>query len=135
MNQTQYFLKVETILTYTLLALVLCPKMAFAQAKNLPQKIQPNSNNEWGKFPDVGQKFMQGCIGSQALPVRQKTIRQSYCQCALRSYQVRYTPQIFSQINAYVTKIGNDSPRLVSLMMTPELSQCAEQTGYKALNP
>lgn len=73
---------------------------------------------------------MQGCIGQQNLQPAQRKIKQSFCQCAFNAYKTRYTPQIFSQINALAVQVGQDGPRLVNLMMKPELERCSTQTNY-----
>jgi hypothetical protein len=74
---------------------------------------------------------MQGCVGQQNPQPNQSRIKQSFCQCAFNAYKSRYTPQLFSQINALALQVGQEGPRLVNLMMKPELDRCSAQTNYR----
>ncbi|MEH1767384.1 hypothetical protein [Nostoc sp.] len=102
-------------------------------AQNRPP--QPRTNpvrvNDWSQTPNTEKEFMQGCVGQQNLQPNQRTTKQSFCQCALNAYKTRYNPQLFSQINALATQVGQDGPRLVNLMMKPELDRCSAQTNYR----
>jgi hypothetical protein len=114
------------------LTLLIVPGAVLAQDKSNPPNNQKESlEKDWSKFSEISQKFVQGCVGNQILPQKQKIVRQNYCKCVLNAYQTRYTPEIFSKINTYVINIGKDSSTLVNLMMTPELNQCVAQTGYQ----
>jgi hypothetical protein len=132
MNQPKYLSAIRFSALPLFLALLTPTGVALSQNTNVAPKSQQSSpSSNWSKFSNISQKFMQGCMGSQSLLPSEKRIRQNYCQCALNAYQVRYTPELFSEINTYVVKIGKDAPVLVNLMMNPELNQCAIQTGYK----
>ncbi|WP_017653009.1 hypothetical protein [Fortiea contorta] len=107
-----------------------------SQAQNRPQPTRNNSNtntatpNDWSKIPRTEAEFMQGCMGQQSLQPAQRNAKQNFCQCAFSAYKSRYNPQTFSQINALAVKVGQDGPRLVNLMMKPELDRCSNQNNY-----
>jgi hypothetical protein len=108
-----------------------------SQAQNLSQRpsaiTSTNSNQagDWSKFPKTETEFMQGCVGQKNLQPSQRRAKQSFCQCAFNAYKTRYTPQTFSQINVLATQVGQNGPRLVNLMMKPELNSCSNQTNYR----
>lgn len=86
--------------------------------------------NSWSRFANTEKEFMQGCIGQLNLQPAQRKIKQNFCQCAFSAYKTRYTPQTFFQINTLAVQIRQDGPRLVNLMMKPELDRCSTQTNY-----
>jgi hypothetical protein len=92
---------------------------------------QASNNEDWSGFPEIKDGFMQGCVGADSLAAEQATTKQSYCQCAFESYSGRFSPQEFLQINTLVSRIGEDGPLMVNLMMSPELNGCSEKTGYQ----
>lgn len=106
-----------------------------SQAQNRPQPPRNNTNNavanDWSKNVKTETEFMQGCVGQQNLAPAQRNIKQSFCQCAFNAYKTRYTPQLFAQINVLALQAGQDGPRLVNLMMKPELDRCSAQTNYR----
>lgn len=108
-----------------------------SQAQTRPQQPRNNTNTnpaiptDWSKIPKTETEFMQGCVGQQNLSAAQRNIKQDFCQCAFSAYKARYTPQLFSQINGLAIKVGQDGPRLVNLMMKPELDRCSTQTNYR----
>lgn len=102
-------------------------------AQNRPPQNRNNSNppTSWTQVPNTEKEFMQGCIGQQNLQPNQRTIKQNFCQCAFNAYKARYTPQLFAQINVLAVQVGQEGPRLVNLMMKPELDRCSTQTNYR----
>ena len=112
------------ILSLSLLCSMIGTGPSFVLAQN-----NPNSN-DWKDFGVISQKFMEGCVGTAKLPDNKAKIQENFCRCSLTAYQGRYTPQIFSRINALSGQLGKNGPQLVSLMMEPELSQCAKKTGF-----
>ncbi|MHC5677094.1 hypothetical protein [Nostoc sp.] len=101
-------------------------------AQNRPPQPHTNtaSANDWSQTPNTEKEFMQGCVGQQNLQSNQRTRKQNFCTCALNAYKIRYNPQLFSQINALAMQVGKDGPRLVNLMVKPELDRCSAQTNY-----
>ena len=106
-----------------------------SQAQNRPSQPRNNTSpavaNDWSQSPNTEKEFLQGCMGQQNLQPAQRRSKQNFCQCAFNAYKTRYTPQIFSQINALAVQVGQDGPRLVNLMMKPELDRCSAQTNYR----
>ena len=86
---------------------------------------------DWSEANDIKVGFMQGCIGSESTDSDTVETKQNYCQCAFSEYSERYTPYQFLQINTLATRIGEDGPLLVNLMMGREMNNCAEKTGFE----
>ena len=91
---------------------------------------QTTTGNDWSKFPDVEKQFMSGCTGEKNLSNDRENNKIRFCRCVFSFYKARYTPQLFSQINALAVNLGQDGPRLVNMMMEPELRQCSEITNF-----
>lgn len=91
----------------------------------------PAEGDRWENFPQIQTGFMQGCLGSEELAEAQAETKRNYCECAFDAYSGRFSPQQFRQIDALATRIGEDGPLLVSVMMAPELGSCSEKTGYQ----
>jgi hypothetical protein len=127
-------LNVIALSALSLFSLLLTSLPSQAQTRSQQPRTTTDTNlttaNDWSKSPNTEKEFMQGCIGQQNLQPAQRKIKQSFCQCAFNAYKTRYTPQIFSQINALAVQVGQDGPRLVNLMMKPELERCSTQTNY-----
>lgn len=102
-------------------------------AQNRPSQPRNNQSapTNWSQVPNIEKDFMQGCVGQQNLPPNQRKIKENFCKCAFTSYKTRYTPQLFAQINALAVQVGQEGPRLVNLMMKPELDRCSSQTNYR----
>jgi hypothetical protein len=120
----------------SLLTLILAAQISQAQTSR-PQRRNNNNNtnqntanNDWANFTTTQTQFMEGCVGNQNPNPAKLRTKQNFCQCALNVYKSRYTPEIFAQINALATQIGPDGPRLVNLMVKPELDRCSAQTNY-----
>ncbi|WP_066383061.1 MULTISPECIES: hypothetical protein [unclassified Anabaena] len=123
-----------TLLVISLLTLIFTAQVSQAQ-NSRPQPSNNNNNqntanNNWANFTNIQTQFMQGCVGNQNPDPAKLRIKRNFCQCALNVYKTRYTPQIFAQINALASKVGQDGPRLVNLMVKPELDRCSAQTNY-----
>ena len=112
------------VLSLTLLWTMIGTGQSFVQAQKAP------NSNDWKDFEIISKQFMQGCMGKTMLPNDKAKTQENYCRCSLTAYQQRYTPQIFGQINALAKQAGKTGPQLVSLMMQPELTQCAQSTGF-----
>ncbi|MGL5033006.1 MAG: hypothetical protein ACRC6M_04295 [Microcystaceae cyanobacterium] len=112
-----------SLFSLTLLGAIASPPLLLAQTK-------PISNN-WQDFGTISQQFMTGCMGKTQLPKEKLKIQENYCRCSLAAYQKRYSPQLFSKINAIAVQLGQGGSQLVSLMMEPELGQCSKTTGFK----
>ncbi|MEA5569029.1 hypothetical protein [Anabaena sp. UHCC 0399] len=102
-----------------------------AQNRTPQPPTNPPAPTNWSQVPNTEKEFMQGCVGQQNLQPNQRRIKQNFCQCAFNAYKARYTPQLFSQINVLAVQVGQDGPRLVNLMMKPELDRCSAQTNYR----
>lgn len=102
-----------------------------AQNRNRQPSSNPAAPTNWAQVPNIEKDFMQGCVGQTNLPPNQIRMKQNFCQCAFNAYKIRYNPQLFSQINALAVQVGQDGPRLVNLMMKPELDRCSAQTNYR----
>lgn len=114
--------------------LVLLMSLLFLNSPILGQTsalAQPTTNsNDWSKFPAVEKQFMNGCTGEKNLSNERENNKIRFCRCVFNFYKARYTPQLFAQINALAVKLGQDGPRLVNMMMEPELKQCSEITNF-----
>jgi hypothetical protein len=118
--------------TFASLGLFANPLFANPLDSNSQAELTEISNNEdWAGFPEIKDGFMQGCVGTESLAAEQATTKQNYCQCAFESYSGRFSPQEFLQINTLVSRIGEDGPLMVNLMMSPELGSCSDKTGYQ----
>lgn len=95
-----------------------------------PTASPANVPTNWSQATKTQGEFMQGCTGSQPLTAAQRRAKENFCRCAFGAYKARYTPQTFLQINSLALKLGAEGPRLVSLMMKPDLDRCSTQTGY-----
>lgn len=100
---------------------------------SLPTLAQTNAKplTDWSQFANTEKEFMQGCMGQKKLSPVEKRIKQNFCQCAFNAYKTRYTPQIFTQINALALQTGENGPRLVNLMMKPEIDRCSTLHNYR----
>ena len=96
---------------------------AFAQNQSIEDK-------KWSDFPFEAQ-FKQGCLQGETIGTDAFEKKQQYCQCAFETYQSRYTPTEFMQINALAVNLGENGPHLVSLMLKPELEQCSVDSGHQ----
>jgi hypothetical protein len=129
-------LKAIALSTVSIILFSLVLHSLTSQAQTRPQQPRNHTNTnsttptDWSKVPKTETEFMQGCVGQPNLPPEQKSIKQGFCQCAFNAYKTRYSPQVFSQINGLALKVGQDGPRLVNLMMKPELDRCSTQTNY-----
>ncbi|MBE9256973.1 hypothetical protein [Dolichospermum sp. LEGE 00246] len=101
-----------------------------SQPRNNNNNNSKTANSDWANFTTTQTEFIQGCVGNQNPDPAKLKIKQNFCQCALTVYKSRYTPQTFAQINALATQVGKDGPRLVNLMVKPELDRCSAQTNY-----
>lgn len=97
---------------------------------NINNNTNPTVVNDWSKNAKTEAEFMQGCVGQQSLSPAQRKAKENFCKCAFNAYKARYTPQMFFQINGLASQVGQDGPRLVNLMMKPELDRCSAQTNY-----
>ena len=131
-----HVMKLSTISlsTLSLIYLILSSFPSQAQTRNQQPGNNTNTNltaiKDWSKTPKTEAEFMQGCVGQQNLQPAQRKNKESFCKCAFNAYKTRYTPQMFFQINSLAVQVGKDGPRLVNLMMKPELSRCSAQTNY-----
>ncbi len=130
-------LKFETtkVFLLSLLTLILAAQISQAQTsrpqgRNNNRTSQNTTNNDWANFTTTQTQFMEGCVGNQNPDPAKLKAKRNFCQCALNTYKSRYTPQIFAQINALATQVGPYGPRLVNLMVKPELDRCSAQTNY-----
>lgn len=96
---------------------------AFAQEQSIEEK-------GWSEFPFEAQ-FVQGCVQGNNVGAEAFEKKQQYCHCAFETYESRYTPIEFMQINALAVDLGENGPHLVSLMLKPELEQCSTDSGYQ----
>jgi hypothetical protein len=85
---------------------------------------------QWEDVPQIQEGFMKGCVGTETLDEAAATTKQNYCQCAFESYSGRYSPLQFQQIEAVASRLGEEGPLLVSVMMAPELDGCSTTTGF-----
>ncbi|MFM7369679.1 MAG: hypothetical protein ACKO2Z_18205 [Sphaerospermopsis kisseleviana] len=127
--------KTTTVFVLSMLTLILTSQISQAQTsrpqgRNNKNTNQNTANNDWANFTTTQTQFMEGCVGNQNPDPAKLRAKQNFCQCALNVYKSRYTPQIFAQINALATQVVPDGPRLVNLMVKPELDRCSAQTNY-----
>lgn len=111
----------------SLLTSVITSSLLLQPAFSQTQKIE---DKKWSDFPFEAQ-FIQGCVQGETLGEDPLEKKQQYCQCAFETYQSRYTPVEFMQINALAVNLGENGPHLVSLMLKPELEQCSANSGHQ----
>ncbi|MBD2449350.1 hypothetical protein H6G76_19730 [Nostoc sp. FACHB-152] len=114
----------------SIFSVILTSLPSTAQNRPAQPPRNPVTPTSWSQVPNIEKDFMQGCVGQQNLQPNQRTIKQNFCQCAFTAYKSRYTPQLFSQINVLSVQVGQNGPRLVNLMMKPEIDRCSAQTNY-----
>ena len=84
---------------------------------------QPASNTELTKQFREG--FLRGCLQGKTPNVKNQP---SYCNCMADRYQARYSGSTLAVITELATKSGENGPRLVNVMMSPEAKFCSTKS-------